>query len=32
VYFILYNYTTLGSSIPSFIVSAIMLYVLEKVT
>jgi NCS1 family nucleobase:cation symporter-1 len=32
VYFILYLYTTLGSSIPSFIVSATMLYVLEKVT
>jgi putative hydroxymethylpyrimidine transporter CytX len=31
VYFIFYNYTTWGSSIPSFIVSAIMLYVLEKV-
>jgi len=32
VYFICYNYTTFGSSIPSFVVSAIMLYVLEKVT
>lgn len=31
VYFIFYNYTTLGSSVPSFIVSALMLYVLEKV-
>jgi len=30
-YFIFYNYTTLGSSIPSFVVSAITLYVLEKV-
>jgi len=32
VYFIFYNYTTFGSSIPSFIISAIMLYTLEKVT
>jgi putative hydroxymethylpyrimidine transporter CytX len=31
VYFIFYNYTTFGSSIPSFIVSALTLYVLEKV-
>lgn len=31
VYFMLYNYTTLGSSIPSFAVSAITLYALEKV-
>ncbi|MDI6805280.1 MAG: cytosine permease [Candidatus Bathyarchaeia archaeon] len=30
VYFIFYNYTTWGSSIPSFIISAVMLYVLEK--
>jgi NCS1 family nucleobase:cation symporter-1 len=30
-YFILYNYTTIGSSIPSFIISAITLYLLEKV-
>ena len=32
LYFILYNYTAWGSSIPSFIGSAITLYVLEKVT
>jgi len=32
VYFTLYLYTTLGSSIPSFIASASILYVLEKVT
>jgi putative hydroxymethylpyrimidine transporter CytX len=32
VYFVLYLYTTLGSSILSFIVSATILYVLEKVT
>jgi putative hydroxymethylpyrimidine transporter CytX len=32
VYFVLYFYTALGSSIPSFIVSASILYVLEKVT
>ena len=32
VYFAFYNYTTFGSSIPSFIVSAITLYVLEKAT
>ncbi len=31
VYFIFYNYTTLGSSIPSFIVSALTLYMVEKV-
>lgn len=30
VYFIFYNYTMPGSSTPSFIVSAIMLYALEK--
>jgi len=32
VYFMLYNYTAFGSSIPSFIISAITLYVLEKVS
>jgi NCS1 family nucleobase:cation symporter-1 len=32
VYFAFYNYTTFGSSIPSFIVSAFTLYVLEKAT
>ena len=32
IYIIFYNYTSLGSSIPSFICSAIVLYVLEKVT
>jgi len=32
LYFILYNYTAWGSSIPSFIGSAVTLYVLEKVT
>jgi len=32
VYFIFYNYTMWGSSIPSFLISAITLYVLEKVT
>jgi len=32
VYIIFYNYTSFGSSIPSFIFSAIALYVLEKVT
>jgi len=31
VYFALYSYTTLGSSIPSFAASAITLYALEKV-
>jgi len=31
IYFVLYNYTTFGSSIPSFIISAITLYLLEKV-
>ncbi|MEM3627417.1 MAG: cytosine permease [Candidatus Bathyarchaeia archaeon] len=31
VYFIFYTYTTFGSSIPSFIVSALTLYMLEKV-
>jgi putative hydroxymethylpyrimidine transporter CytX len=30
VYFTFYNYTTLGSSIPSFMVSAVTLYALEK--
>jgi len=30
VYFILYNYTILGSSIPSFAVSAFTLFILEK--
>jgi purine-cytosine permease-like protein len=30
VYFIFYNYTTFGSSIPSFAASAIMLYIFEK--
>lgn len=30
-YFALYTYTTIGSSIPSFIVSALILYALEKV-
>jgi len=32
VYVIFYNYTSFGSSVPSFIFSAIALYVLEKVT
>jgi NCS1 family nucleobase:cation symporter-1 len=32
IYFILYAYTSLGSSIPSFIASAAILYALEKVT
>jgi putative hydroxymethylpyrimidine transporter CytX len=32
VYIIFYNYTSFGSSIPSFIFSAIALYVFEKVT
>jgi putative hydroxymethylpyrimidine transporter CytX len=32
LYFILYNYTAWGSSIPSFVGSAVALYVLEKVT
>jgi putative hydroxymethylpyrimidine transporter CytX len=32
VYFIFYNYPMWGSSIPSFLISAITLYVLEKVT
>jgi putative hydroxymethylpyrimidine transporter CytX len=32
VYIVFYNYTSFGSSIPSFICSAIALYVLEKVT
>jgi len=32
VYFLFYNYTTLGSSIQSFIVSVLVLYVLEKAT
>jgi NCS1 family nucleobase:cation symporter-1 len=32
LYFVLYNFTTWGSSIPSFLGSAITLYVLEKVT
>jgi len=32
VYFAFYNYTTFGSSIPSFIVSAFTLYMLEKAT
>jgi len=31
VYFVFYNYTSLGSSIPSFIVSAFTLYMLERV-
>jgi putative hydroxymethylpyrimidine transporter CytX len=31
VYFTFYNYTSLGSSVPSFISSAFMLYILEKV-
>lgn len=31
VYFILYTYTTMGSSVPSFMVSAFVLYALEKV-
>ena len=31
VYFIFYNYTNLGSSIPSFIISAVTFYTLEKV-
>ena len=31
VYFAFYNYTSLGSSIPSFIISAFTLYVLERV-
>jgi len=31
VYFLFYNYTTLGSSIPAFVGSALMLYVIEKV-
>jgi NCS1 family nucleobase:cation symporter-1 len=31
-YFILYYYTTIGSSIPSFIVSALALYMFEKAT
>jgi NCS1 family nucleobase:cation symporter-1 len=30
IYFIFYNYTTFGSSIPSFAASAIMLYIFEK--
>ncbi|MEM3578424.1 MAG: cytosine permease [Candidatus Bathyarchaeia archaeon] len=30
VYFIFYNYTSWGSSIPSFIISAVTLYILEK--
>lgn len=30
-YFVFYNYTTWGSSIPAFIISAFTLYVLEKV-
>jgi len=30
VYFAFYNYTTLGSSIPAFLASFLMLYVLEK--
>jgi putative hydroxymethylpyrimidine transporter CytX len=32
IYFTFYNYTMWGSSIPSFLISAITLYVLEKVT
>jgi hypothetical protein len=32
LYYVLYNYTAWGSSIPSFIGSAITLYLLEKVT
>ncbi|MGQ9551305.1 MAG: purine-cytosine permease family protein [Candidatus Bathycorpusculaceae bacterium] len=32
VYFLFYNYTAWGSSIPSFLISAITLYLLEKVT
>jgi purine-cytosine permease-like protein len=32
IYFAFYNYTMWGSSIPSFLISAITLYVLEKVT
>jgi len=31
-YFILYNYTNWGSSIPSFIIAAVALYLLEKVS
>jgi len=29
-YFIFYFYTTIGSSIPSFVISALILYILEK--
>jgi len=32
IYFALYTYTTIGSSIPSFIVSALTVYALEKVS
>lgn len=32
VYFVLYEYTTLGSSIPSFVISALTLLALERIT